>query len=133
MGAFGPVKEKERGGGVGVWFSLKDRHSLSIYRERKQQHPIGRAALEKSWEKREKKEGEEEEKKEKKDGLLFEDPGRALFVKNFVDSKSEVGGILLNIVWDLEIWLKDDLIRRILDFTTVYPEFALLCSFLQFF
>ena len=52
-------------------------------------------------EKREKKEGEEEEKKEKKAGLLFVDRGRALFMKKFVDSRSEVGGLLLNFVWAL--------------------------------
>ena len=50
----------------------------------------------KSWEKREKKEGEEEEEKEKETGLLFVDPGSAQFVKIIVDSRSEVGGILLN-------------------------------------
>ena len=49
------------------------------------------------------KEEEEEEKKEKKAGLLFVDRGRDQFVKKFIASRSEIGGLLLNFVWALEI------------------------------
>ena len=76
---------------------------LSHKRERKQQHrfPIKPCTRERKREK--KKEEEEEEKKEKKADLLFKDRGRTLFMKKFVASRFEVGGLLLNSVWALEI------------------------------
>ena len=39
---------------------------------------------------------------------LFVDPGSVKFVEELYDSGSEVGGILLSNLWDLEIRLKGD-------------------------
>ena len=66
---------------------------------------LNRAALERVL--REEREKREEEEEEKKADLLFEDRGRTLFVKKFIASRFEVGGLLLSFVWAMEIRLND--------------------------